>query len=156
MRVNQEPVRLGGGHCCACSGVCFHIGPMRLCDRHMSQERRTPGAISAPEGEYTPRERQLIESYEQKVQDLARETLRTSQLTQELAVARKTVENFWAVVAHRSQALNDLAVANAKIEEAWNRIFKDNPELQVNRVSLAMADGIVAVLSRATPEGNNG
>ena len=60
----REGISFGMSHCCACSQVCYHIGPIQLCEEH--------------------RERRLIESYESKVQDLARETLRNSELRAEL------------------------------------------------------------------------
>lgn len=35
-RVAEQPVRLGQAHCCACSVVCHHVGPVRLCAGHQT------------------------------------------------------------------------------------------------------------------------
>ena len=67
----SEGISFGMSHCCACSQVCYHIGPIQLCEEH--------------------RERRLIESYESKVQDLARETLRNSELQAELTTLRASL-----------------------------------------------------------------
>jgi len=83
-----------------------------------------------------------------------------TQLTQDLAVARRDRDLLQTMVnaqaSRYAEVEASLAVAIEETRRAWNRIFKDNPELQVNRVSLAMVDDIVAILSRDTPEGNNG
>lgn len=36
-RTTDQPVRLGGEHCCACSVVCHHVGPLRICAAHRVQ-----------------------------------------------------------------------------------------------------------------------
>lgn len=38
-----EPTVNFGGHCCACSVVCHHIGPMVLCAMHQA---RTGGPVT--------------------------------------------------------------------------------------------------------------
>ena len=77
---------------------------------------------------------------------------RITQLTQDLAVARRDRDLLQTMVnaqaSRYAEVEASLAVAIEETRRAWNRIFKDNPELQVNRVSLAMVDDIVAILSR--------
>ena len=34
MEITQQAINLGGGHCCACSVSCNHIGPIYLCAMH--------------------------------------------------------------------------------------------------------------------------
>jgi hypothetical protein len=41
-------VRLGGGHCCVCSVVCHHIGPVRLCDQHAQRPAPAPAPAPVP------------------------------------------------------------------------------------------------------------
>ena len=80
----REGISFGMSHCCACSQVCYHIGPIQLCEEH---RRQAPDAVVT----YSDRERRLIESYESKVQDLARETLRNSELQAELTTLRASL-----------------------------------------------------------------
>mgnify|MGYP006988308801 FL=1 len=32
--ITTKAVTLHGGHCCACAGVCLHIGPPSYCAQH--------------------------------------------------------------------------------------------------------------------------
>ena len=41
-------VRLGGGHCCACSGMCHHVGPARFCADHAGQAAATSRPVVVP------------------------------------------------------------------------------------------------------------
>lgn len=45
--VTAAPVTLGGGHCCACLGLCHHVGPVQLCAEH--EARPEPGFVFSTE-----------------------------------------------------------------------------------------------------------
>ena len=40
MLIDEQPIRFGTGHCCACASTCNHIGPIRLCAMHERMESR--------------------------------------------------------------------------------------------------------------------
>lgn len=60
-----SPIRLGGGHCCACTVICYHVGPMQLCSGHDQR----PVTVSVPGGE-TELLRTRIAELEAEVHDL--------------------------------------------------------------------------------------
>lgn len=38
-------IRLGSGHCCACSGICHHVGPARFCRDHKPARQVAPVVV---------------------------------------------------------------------------------------------------------------
>lgn len=38
------------GHCCACSGVCHHIGPAQYCPQHLTPRPPTTWPLPVPPG----------------------------------------------------------------------------------------------------------
>lgn len=41
-------IRLGGGHCCACTGICHHVGPARYCEDHKPNRVVRPAQVVVP------------------------------------------------------------------------------------------------------------
>lgn len=53
--MSVESIPFGGGHCCACSGVCNHIGGPFLCARHAGQRDLSPvPTVTVPQIQIQP------------------------------------------------------------------------------------------------------
>jgi hypothetical protein len=37
-----------GGHCCVCTGICYHVGPARFCEDHKSAMVQRPVVVPLP------------------------------------------------------------------------------------------------------------